>query len=167
MVGCTHRTHRFARRSFALLAQHRHELCTLMRRINIFVVPIALDTNPMHYLTMQKFFLADYWQVVLCIARHYASIAASARVKVNRHCPFVFWVVFIQIACWVGGTILRPIPQHVGDRHFYSSLKSFTLSAAMVATILRSSCVLIMPGLQPSSFTTVPLSSVLLTLTRV
>ena len=55
---------------------------------------------------MLELVLADRGHVVLGIAGHHAGVAARADIEIDGHRPFVFWVVFVEVAGGNGAAVL-------------------------------------------------------------
>src|SRR5262249_47781921 len=67
--GCD-RTHKFARRVFALLARYRLKICL---RILLAALVISVDSKPVHFATSRNLFFPDHRNVVFSYAGYNAS----------------------------------------------------------------------------------------------
>src|SRR5579863_893239 len=91
-------THRFARRSIALLAEDGPELEARVRK---FAFPVAFDANPMNDALAGRLILSSGRDVVFGAASDDARLAACTTVEIDSHSPLMchamlaFFLLFV------------------------------------------------------------------------
>src|SRR6516165_6495228 len=98
MHRCIDRANGFARRIFAVLADHRfHDHFRILFQMRIVLVPlrageVSVDADPVHFPASIYLIFTDDRDVVFRLAGDHASRATNASIQVDNHTPLVWSV---------------------------------------------------------------------------